>query len=154
MSEVDGELSLRELQSTVDAWIQSIGVRYFSELTNLAVLMEEVGELSRVFARTFGDQSFKKSDTAYNLREEMADILFVLVCLANQTGVDLQSAMVANLEKKTQRDRDRHRNNPKLTAGSTGTVAAGSTGTVAAGARAVDADTNPQETRHGDSSVP
>ncbi|MBM3965141.1 MAG: nucleotide pyrophosphohydrolase [Planctomycetes bacterium] len=115
-------MSLRELQSTVDAWIQSIGVRYFSELTNLAVLMEEVGELSRIFARTFGDQSFKKSDTTYNLSDEMADILFVLVCLANQTGVDLQSAMVANLEKKTQRDRDRHRSNPKLNVDSSSQV--------------------------------
>ena len=138
MSDVDRELSLRELQATVDAWIQSIGVRYFSELTNLAVLMEEVGELSRIFARTFGDQSFKKSDTA--------DILFVLVCLANQTGVDLQSAMVANLEKKTQRDRDRHRNNPKLNADAAGAVVNR--------ANEVDADITTQDTHHGDSSVP
>lgn len=107
-------LSLNELQQTVDGWIQTIGVRYFSELTNVAVLMEEVGELARIFARTYGDQSFKKSDPAYNLSDEMADVLFVLVCLANQTGVDLDSAMRANLLKKTQRDVDRHRENPKL----------------------------------------
>lgn len=107
-------LSLPELQQTVDQWIQTVGVRYFSEMTNLAVLMEEVGELARIFARTFGDQSFKKSDQAYNLADEMADILFVLVCLANQTGVDLQAAMRANLEKKTQRDSLRHKENPKL----------------------------------------
>jgi len=146
VSEVEGELSLRELQSTVDAWIQSIGVRYFSELTNLAVLMEEVGELSRIFARTFGDQSFKKSDTAYNLSDEMADILFVLVCLANQTGVDLQSAMVANLEKKTQRDRDRHRNNPKLNADSSSQVGNEVN-------RVVTKDTD-RDPHPGDSSVP
>lgn len=108
------DLSLRELQATVDAWIQRVGVRYFSEMTNLAILMEEVGELSRIFARTFGDQSFKKSDQSYNLPDELADILFVLVCLANQTGVDLQAAMQANLEKKTIRDAERHQNNPKL----------------------------------------
>jgi NTP pyrophosphatase (non-canonical NTP hydrolase) len=92
-------LSLDELQHTVDRWIQTIGVRYFSELTNVAVLMEEVGELARIFARTYGDQSFKKSEPAYNLSDEMADVLFVLVCLANQTGVDLDSAMRANLLK-------------------------------------------------------
>jgi len=107
-------LSLNELQQTVDRWIQTIGVRYFSELTNVAVLMEEVGELARIFARTYGDQSFKKSEPAYNLSDEMADVLFVLVCLANQTGVDLDSAMRVNLLKKTQRDIDRHRENPKL----------------------------------------
>ena len=107
-------LSLAELQQTVDQWINTVGVRYFSELTNIAVLMEEVGELARIFARTYGDQSFKKSDQAYNLSDEMADVLFVLVCLANQTGVDLQAAMRANLEKKTRRDFDRHQSNPKL----------------------------------------
>ncbi|MFN4907138.1 MAG: nucleotide pyrophosphohydrolase [Planctomycetota bacterium] len=107
-------LSLAELQQTVDQWINTFGVRYFSELTNIAVLMEEVGELARIFARTYGDQSFKKSDQAYNLSDEMADVLFVLVCLANQTGVDLQAAMRANLEKKTRRDFDRHQENPKL----------------------------------------
>ncbi|MFN5104129.1 MAG: nucleotide pyrophosphohydrolase [Planctomycetota bacterium] len=108
------QLSLAELQQTVDQWINTVGVRYFSELTNIAVLMEEVGELARIFARTYGDQSFKKSDQAYNLSDEMADVLFVLVCLANQTGVDLQAAMRANLEKKTRRDFDRHQENPKL----------------------------------------
>jgi len=114
MEDPQEPLSLNELQQTVDRWIQTIGVRYFSELTNVAVLMEEVGELARIFARTYGDQSFKKSDPAYNLSDEMADVLFVLVCLANQTGVDLDSAMRSNLLKKTQRDIDRHRENPKL----------------------------------------
>lgn len=120
MQELPGEqhisqdLSLRQLQQKVDAWIQEIGVRYFSEMTNLAVLVEEVGELSRIFSRTFGDQSFKKTDLAYSIPDELADILFVLVCLANQTGVDLASAMEQNLVKKTSRDLDRHKNNPKL----------------------------------------
>ncbi|MFN9715971.1 MAG: nucleotide pyrophosphohydrolase [Planctomycetota bacterium] len=108
------DISLRELQATVDQWIREVGVRYFSEMTNLAILVEEVGELARIFARTFGDQSFKKSEASYNLPDELADILFVLVCLANQTGVDLQAAMDANLAKKTVRDAQRHRNNPKL----------------------------------------
>ena len=103
-------LTLADLQKTVDQWINTFGVRYFSELTNLAVLMEEVGELARIFARTYGDQSFKKSDPSYNIADEMADV----VCLANQTGVDLQAAMRANLEKKTQRDNQRHQDNPKL----------------------------------------
>lgn len=111
---ISQDLSLRELQQKVDAWIQEIGVRYFSEMTNLAVLVEEVGELSRIFSRTFGDQSFKKTDLAYSIPDELADILFVLVCLANQTGVDLASAMEQNLAKKTSRDLDRHKNNPKL----------------------------------------
>lgn len=113
-SEIRQELSLRDLQTRVDSWIKEIGVRYFSELTNLAVLVEEVGELSRIIARTYGDQSFKKSDAAYSLSDEMADVLFVLVCLANQTGVDLTQAIQENLEKKTDRDRNRHRDNPKL----------------------------------------
>ncbi len=108
------EVTLRELQSKVDSWITAVGVRYFSELTNLAMLMEEVGELSRIFARTYGDQSFKKSDSTYSLPDEMADILFVLICLANQTGVDLTKAIHENLAKKTARDAERHRNNPKL----------------------------------------
>jgi NTP pyrophosphatase (non-canonical NTP hydrolase) len=108
------ELTLRELQGTVDSWIQSVGVRYFSELTNLAILVEEVGELARILARTFGDQSSKKTDTTDSLPDEMADVLFVLVCLANQTGVDLNQAIHENLAKKTIRDADRHRNNPKL----------------------------------------
>ncbi len=108
------ELTLRELQGTVDNWIQSVGVRYFSELTNLAILVEEVGELARILARTFGDQSSKKTDTTDSLPDEIADVLFVLVCLANQTGVDLTQAIHENLAKKTIRDADRHRNNPKL----------------------------------------
>jgi len=108
------ELTIRELQAKVDGWIKGIGVRYFSELTNLAVLVEEVGELSRIMARTYGDQSFKKSDAAYSLQDEMADVLFVLVCLANQTGVDLTKAIQDNIEKKTLRDATRHRDNPKL----------------------------------------
>jgi NTP pyrophosphatase (non-canonical NTP hydrolase) len=112
--EICQELSIRDLQSRVDSWIKEIGVRYFSELTNLAVLVEEVGELSRIIARTYGDQSFKKSDATYSLQDEMADVLFVLVCLANQTGVDLTQAIQENLHKKTIRDADRHRNNPKL----------------------------------------
>ena len=111
---ISRDLSLRQLQQKVDTWIQEIGVRYFSEMTNLAVLVEEVGELSRIFSRTFGDQSFKKTDLAYSIPDELADILFVLVCLANQTGVDLASAMEQNLAKKTSRDLDRHKNNPKL----------------------------------------
>ena len=111
---ISQDLSLRQLQQKVDTWIQEIGVRYFSEMTNLAVLVEEVGELSRIFSRTFGDQSFKKTDRAYSIPDELADILFVLVCLANQTGVDLASAMEQNLAKKTSRDLDRHKNNPKL----------------------------------------
>ncbi len=108
------ELTLRDLQFRIDSWIKDIGVRYFSELTNLAVLVEEVGELSRIIARTYGDQSFKKTDAAYSLPDEMADVLFVLVCLANQTGVDLTKAIHENLAKKTIRDAQRHRDNPKL----------------------------------------
>ena len=108
-------LTLTELQKTVDRWIATYGVRYFSELTNLAVLVEEVGELARIMARTYGDQSFKSAMEDGALADEMADILFVLVCLANQTGIDLEKAMAKNLRKKTHRDRDRHRNNPKLT---------------------------------------
>ncbi len=109
--------TLEEIQREVDDWIRTHGVRYFSELTNTAILMEEVGELARLMARTYGDQSFKKSDEGRDLGDEMADILFVLVCLANQTGVDLSAAMARNLEKKTSRDADRHKNNPKLRAG-------------------------------------
>ncbi len=108
------ELTIRELQGKVDSWIKEVGVRYFSELTNLAVLVEEVGELSRILARTYGDQSFKKSDAVYSLPDEMADVLFVLICLANQTGVDLTQAIHDNLVKKTTRDAARHRDNPKL----------------------------------------
>lgn len=111
------EMTLREAQSRVDHWIQEIGVRYFSELTNLAQLMEEVGELSRLFSRTYGDQSFKQGDDRGELSDELADILFVLICLANQTGVDLQEALEQNLAKKTSRDHERHKLNPKLTNG-------------------------------------
>lgn len=106
-------MELKELQERVDGWIHQYGVRYFSELTNMAVLTEEVGELARIMARTYGDQSFKEGEKS-NLADEMADVLWVLVCLANQTGVDLTAAMEANFAKKTARDYDRHRNNPKL----------------------------------------
>jgi NTP pyrophosphatase (non-canonical NTP hydrolase) len=113
--QVDGsDLTLREAQASVDDWIKNVGVRYFSELTNLAQLVEEVGELARIISRTYGDQSFKDSDRNSSLKDELADILFVLICLANQTGVDLTTAFDDNLRKKTQRDGDRHRNNPKL----------------------------------------
>jgi len=111
---LSSSITVSDLQKQVDDWIQTLGVRYFSELTNLAQLMEEVGELSRVISRTYGEQSWKESDRAYNLADEMADILFVLVCLANQTGVDLTSAIQANLAKKTKRDALRHIANPKL----------------------------------------
>ena len=107
-------LTLKEAQSKVDTWIKTVGVRYFSELTNTAILMEEVGEVARIMARTYGDQSFKKADLAKDLGDEMADVLFVLICLANQTGIDLTDALEKNLEKKTVRDADRHKNNPKL----------------------------------------
>lgn len=111
-------MTLEEAQARVDQWIQTVGVRYFSELTNLAQLMEEVGELARVMSRTYGDQSFKKSDEAYELADELADVLFVVICLANQTGVDLTDALERNLAKKTARDGERHRENPKLRQGS------------------------------------
>jgi NTP pyrophosphatase (non-canonical NTP hydrolase) len=110
-------VTLQELQQRVDDWIRTVGVRYFSELTNLAVLMEEVGELSRLMARTYGDQSFKKTDLNRELADEMADVLFVLVCLANQTNVNLTEAIQKNLEKKTSRDAERHKSNPKLSSG-------------------------------------
>jgi len=106
-------MEIRELQDRVDAWIREYGVRYFSELTNMAVLTEEVGELARVMARKYGDQSFKAGERE-NLADEMADVLWVLVCLANQTGVDLTAAVEANFAKKTVRDRERHRQNGKL----------------------------------------
>lgn len=109
------DLSLRSAQKKVDDWIQDIGVRYFSELTNMTILMEEVGELARLMSRQFGEQSFKDSDKNRDLGDEMADIMFVLICLANQTGVDLSDAFCKNLAKKTQRDQDRHKSNPKLT---------------------------------------
>lgn len=106
-------MELEELQRRVDAWIREYGVRYFGELTNMAVLTEEVGELARVMVRRYGDQSFKEGERD-NLADEMADVLWVLVCLANQTGVDLTAAVEANFAKKTRRDSDRHKNNPKL----------------------------------------
>jgi NTP pyrophosphatase (non-canonical NTP hydrolase) len=108
------EITLPEAQQMVDKWIKTIGVRYFSELTNMAILTEEVGELARIMARTYGDQSFKKSDEGKDLGDEMADVLWVLICLANQTGVDLNDAFLKNMEKKTSRDRERHQNNEKL----------------------------------------
>ena len=112
------KMSLQEAQNTVDTWIKTIGIRYFSELTNTAILMEEVGEMARLMARIYGEQSFKSSESAatahQDLADEMADVLFVLICLANQTGIDLTSALVQNLAKKTARDRERHQNNPHL----------------------------------------
>ena len=108
------ELTLKQIQAAVDEWITTVGVRYYSELTNTAVLMEEVGEVARLMARLYGDQSFKASDPPYDLADEMADVLFVLICLANQTGVDLSAAFEKNLVKKTRRDQERHASNPKL----------------------------------------
>ena len=108
------DLTLREFQENIDEWIQTIGIRYYSELTNTAVLMEEVGEVARIMSRVYGDQSFKDGEEEYDLADEFADVLFVLICLANQTGVDLSGALEKNLAKKTHRDKDRHANNPKL----------------------------------------
>ncbi|TXJ25732.1 MAG: pyrophosphatase [Chitinophagaceae bacterium] len=107
-------MTIRQAQQQVDEWITTIGVRYFSELTNMAILTEEVGELARIMARQYGDQSFKESDKGRDLGDEMADVLWVLVCLANQTGVDLEKAWEKNLDKKTKRDAERHKENPKL----------------------------------------
>jgi len=107
-------MDLKEAQEIVDEWIKRVGVRYFNELTNTAILMEEVGEVARIMARRYGEQSEKESDKSKDLGEEMADVLFVLICLANQTGIDLSQAFTKNLEKKTQRDFERHKNNPKL----------------------------------------
>ena len=107
-------MTIEDAQKIVDEWINTIGVRYFNELTNMALLTEEVGELARIIARKYGEQSFKESDKQYNLADEMADVLFVLICLANQTGVNLTEALKNNLEKKTKRDKDRHKNNEKL----------------------------------------
>ena len=107
-------MTLEEIQKEVDSWIKVYGVRYFSELTNTAILMEEVGELARIMARKYGDQSNKESDLKYNLEDEMADILWVLACLANQTGVNLSEAFKKNMEKKTNRDNTRHLENKKL----------------------------------------
>lgn len=107
-------MTLENLQQEVDSWINDLGVRYFDELTNTAILMEEVGEVARIMARKYGEQSFKDSDKDVDLGDELADVLFVLTCLANQTGINLEEAIRKNLEKKTKRDKDRHQNNPKL----------------------------------------
>lgn len=107
------QISIKQAQQIVDEWIKSIGVRYFSEMTQLAQLTEEVGEVARIVSRTYGDQSFKKSDEK-NLADELADVLFVLICLANQTDIDLTEAFQKNMDKKTNRDKDRHKNNLKL----------------------------------------
>lgn len=108
------ELTIKQAQSQVDQWIKTHGVRYFNELTNMAILTEEVGELARIMARRYGEQSEKESDKEKNLGDEMADVLWVLMCLANQTGVDLTQAFNENVRKKTERDRHRHKGNPKL----------------------------------------
>lgn len=109
-------MEIKAAQKLVDDWIQTVGVRYFNELTNMAMLTEEVGEVARIIARRYGEQSEKESDKSKNLGDEMADVLFVLICLANQTGVDLEEALKRNLEKKSIRDAERHHNNPKLKA--------------------------------------
>lgn len=107
-------MEIKEAQQKVDHWIQTVGVRYFSELTNLGILMEEVGELSRLMVRKYGEQSFKETDKGKELADEMADVLWVLICLANQTGIDLTEALEKNFEKKNVRDADRHQQNEKL----------------------------------------
>ncbi len=107
-------LTIRDVQRQVDNWVKTYGVRYFSELTNMAILSEEVGEVARIIARKYGDQSFKESDESYDLADEMADVLWVLICLANQTGIDLEAAFKENIQKKTKRDSQRHKNNQKL----------------------------------------
>jgi NTP pyrophosphatase (non-canonical NTP hydrolase) len=108
------QMTIQEAQRTVDEWIQTTGVRYFNELTNMAILTEEVGEVARIISRQYGEQSFKDSDKGKELADELADVLFVVICLANQTGINLTDALQKNLEKKTRRDADRHRNNEKL----------------------------------------
>jgi NTP pyrophosphatase (non-canonical NTP hydrolase) len=107
-------MTIQQAQDTVDQWIKTTGVRYFNELTNTAILMEEVGEVARIMSRKYGEQSFKESDKQVDLADEMADVLWVLICLANQTGVNLTDALEKNLDKKTKRDADRHQNNEKL----------------------------------------
>ncbi|NJN24738.1 MAG: nucleotide pyrophosphohydrolase [Cyclobacteriaceae bacterium] len=107
-------MEIREAQKLVDEWIKTVGVRYFNELTNMAMLTEEVGEVARIIARKYGEQSFKQSDESKQLDDELADVLWVLICLANQTGIDLTAAFERNLQKKNIRDADRHKNNPKL----------------------------------------
>ncbi len=108
-------MTIQQAQQDVDHWIKTVGVRYFSELTNMAILTEEVGELARIMARKYGDQSFKEGEQDHDPADEMADVLWVLLCLANQTGVDLESALKKNFQKKSDRDSSRHRDNPKLT---------------------------------------
>ena len=108
------EITIKQAQITVDEWIKTVGVRYFDELTNTAILMEEVGEVARIMSRRYGEQSEKESDKNKDLGDEMADVMFVLICLANQTGIDLEQALIKNIEKKTLRDKERHANNPKL----------------------------------------
>ncbi len=110
-------MTIQEAQQTIDHWIKTTGVRYFNELTNLAMLTEEVGEVARIIARQYGEQSCKESDRGKELSDELADVLFVLICLANQTGVNLTEALQQNLDKKTKRDSERHRNNSKLEKG-------------------------------------
>ncbi len=107
-------MTLQEAQQLVDQWIKEKGVRYFNELTNMAILTEEVGEVARIISRQYGEQSFKQSDQDKNLADELADVLFVLICLANQTGINLEEALIKNIEKKSNRDSDRHQNNDKL----------------------------------------
>jgi len=107
-------MTIKEAQDLVDSWINTTGIRYFNELTNMAILTEEVGEVARIISRSYGEQSFKESDKGHNLADEMADVLFVLICLANQTGIDLTDALQKNLLKKEIRDKDRHKNNIKL----------------------------------------
>jgi NTP pyrophosphatase (non-canonical NTP hydrolase) len=111
---MSNQITIQAAQDQVDQWIKTVGVNYFSELTNLGVLMEEVGELSRLMVRKYGDQSFKKNESADTLADEMADVLWVLICLANQTGVDLTTALQQNIDKKTKRDAERHQQNEKL----------------------------------------
>ncbi len=115
MQHLNADITLAEMQEIVDEWIKTIGVRYFNELTNMAVLTEEVGEVARIIARKYGEQSFKDSDLEKDLGDELGDVLWVLVCLANQTGVDLTDAFKRNLQKKSSRDKSRHLQNKKLT---------------------------------------
>jgi NTP pyrophosphatase (non-canonical NTP hydrolase) len=114
INDISAHMEIKEAQQLVDNWIKTTGIRYFNELTNTAILMEEVGEVARIMARQYGEQSYKKSDTEVNLADEMADVLFVLICLANQTGIDLTKALEKNMQKKSIRDADRHKNNEKL----------------------------------------
>jgi NTP pyrophosphatase (non-canonical NTP hydrolase) len=107
-------MTIQEIQQIVDTWIKTNGIRYYNELTNMAILTEEVGEVARLMARIYGEQSFKESDKQFDLGDEIADVLFVLICIANQTGIDLTEAITKNLDKKTLRDRERHANNEKL----------------------------------------